>query len=51
MVECKVVDPDVEDFPCFSGYLFAVLIYYFEKGDVGTGQLLDSLWTPFALVP
>ena len=33
MIECQVVDPDMND---FSGNSFAVLIYYFEVGDVGT---------------
>ena len=35
MIECKIVDPDVDGFPDLSGDLFAVLIYYFEMGDAG----------------
>ena len=33
--ECQVVDLDVDGFPGFSGNLFAVLVYYFEVGDIG----------------
>ena len=36
MIQCQVVDPDVDG---FSGNLFAVLIYYFEVGDVSTGMV------------
>ena len=28
-LECWVTDLDVDDFPCFPGNLFAVLIYHF----------------------
>ena len=42
MIECWVVDPDVDS---ISGNLFAILIYYFEVGDLGKGVgVLDSLW-------
>ena len=34
MIECWVVDPDVDSFPGFSCNLFPVLIYYFEVGKV-----------------
>ena len=42
MVECWVVDPDVDG---FSGNLLGVLIYYFDMGDVvlGGGCLIPCL--------
>ena len=35
-----VVNPCVDSFSCFSGNLFAVLISYFEVGDVGIGVIV-----------
>ena len=37
MNKCQVVDPDVDG---FSGNFFAVLIYYFEVGEVGMGVVV-----------
>ena len=35
MIEYQAVDADVDGFPGFSSNMFALLIYYFEVGDVG----------------
>ena len=41
MIECCIVGCDVDSIPGFSGKLFAVSIYYFEVGDVGTRVVVD----------
>ena len=35
MIKCQDIFPDVDGFPCFFGNFFAVLIHYFEVGDIG----------------
>ena len=40
MIECHVVDTDMDDFPGFSGNLFTTLVYDFEGVDVGMGLVV-----------
>ena len=43
MIECWAVDSDMDGVTGFSSYLFAVLIPYFEVGDVGTGLVVGFI--------
>ena len=42
MVEGSFADSDMDGFFSFSGNLFAVLVYYLEVGNVGSGVVLRS---------
>ena len=39
-VEGKIVNSNMNDFFSFPGYLFALLMHYFEMGDVGFGVIV-----------
>ena len=40
MVEGRVVDSSMNGFYNFAGNLFAVLVYYLEEGDIGSGMVV-----------
>ena len=43
MVQCSAVDSNVNGFSSFSGTLFAVLVYYLEVEDVGSGEFVGNV--------
>ena len=42
MIEGKVVDSNLDGFCIFSGTLFAVLVYYLEVEDTGSGVVVGN---------
>ena len=42
VVEGRFVDFNIDGFSCFSGNMFAVLIYYLEVEDVGLRMVVEN---------